>query len=615
MMMNKQFRFLLARDYSSLSIGVLITILTAMSSTAAKNLVIIAGPRQERIQEFFYEHATASETSTEKSETMRGWRWPVLRDEDIDQLQRDSAMGLKVSRHNIFDLLFRSKNDSVTQEMLMEAIRGSWENSTHGIILGEERFGKVGINPVTSDDALKIIYRLMENLSIRAKDVTLVLIYDTPRIEQWASIWHQQPTYGKYSDFLCKSDEAEERFEYLDTTMNPFKLSTIYRDHGWNVIVLDEGGVRGSGFDTSHAIACNVMGVSCEEGWITGLKEETSKPLPSYQINELDDKAKQDLEEFFLLRDCLYKQDLQIESGQKEFQIVNQEFVWKNCRKHYSFELRDKVNDVNFFSNAVQSQKSCGDEIVDLSAILASTNTTSFENLLWSMIFASIFFLAAATGILFIRNKRGENIKGKVDGFSLNNIFWRKSAHSVSQETTDRPRSLCNACKFVRVDPNCIFCQGGRRQTSSDMGKEIERRIKQHQAANLVGVNDEAEDMDVVIPQVSCLKKTAEVTSGSVSPSSNTVDLHQRWPPKSTASKDASHFDMNLRRTRSQSKNGRAKKDEEKQKSKVVRKLKQLLVLKTEARDKIFAVTEPRTFSPGDNLQVISFDEDDNTYV
>lgn len=584
--MNKRFRWLLGGDYSFLLIAIAITFSTTMSSKAAKHLVLIAGPRQEGIQEFFYQLATGLETSSKRSESLRGWRWPILREEDLDLLLREKVEETNVSRHNDFDLLFRRKNDSVIQEVLMEAIRYSWEKSTHGIMLGEERFGKVGVNPFTSDDALKVIYRLMENLSIRTKDVTLVLIYDTPRIEQWASVWREQSTYEKYNDFLCKSNEADERFEYIDTAMNPFKLAKVYRQHGWNVVVLDEDGVRRSGFDPAHAIACNILGVSCEEGWITGLKEEISRPLPSYEINELDEDNKHELEQLFLLRDCCYKEDLELRSGTKEFQIVNQDSIWRDCRNKYDFELREKIRDVHFFLNVIQSQKGCEREFVDLSDILSSTNVSSFEKLLWPIIFSSILFLAIVSGVLFIREKHGKNIRNEFDGLFRDSNFWRrKSTNPMPPDTADRSKSSCNACKFVRFDPNCIFCHDGKRLTSSEIGKEVERRMKQYQTRNLVGVTDEAEGENEVGPQVSS------------APASHLQEA----------------FDMNLRNTRSESKKRRKK--EQREKSKAVRKFNELLVLKTESEDKVYTLTEPSDFSSGDNLQTIFFDEDDDIYV
>ena len=628
--MNKTSRLVLCRDSSLLLVVVAMTFLMAMPSKASKQLVLIAGARQEGIQEFFYQHATNLAISTKSSESLNEWSWPSVRDEDYDLLLRESARRTnKVSRHNIFDLLFQEESNSVIQQVLMNVIRDSWENSTNGIILGEQRFGNVGVDKFTSDDALKIIYRLMENLSITTKDVTLVLIYDTPRIQQWASIWHRESRYEAYSNFLCKSDEDDKRFKFLETTMHPFKLSKVYREHGWNVAILDEKGVRKSGFDPAHAIACDVLGVDCKKGWITGLKAETSRALPSYEINDLDENEKYELEQLFLLRDCIYKHDLKHESGTKEFQIVSQELIWKDCRNDYASEFRENISDVDFFMNAIQSQEGCGREFVDLSDVLAYANSTSFEKLFWSILFSSILFLAMMSGILYVRYERGKNIGNKFDGLFRSISFWRKKSTTPKPpDLTDRRNTICNACKFVRFDPNCMFCKDGKRLSSTEIGKEVERRILQQQAVNIVGMSDEAKNSNELSPSYAdniqaafgCMPPLTETRKSS----SNNVGIDDVRPAISASSRNfggdtcvnTSHFDMNLRMTKNKTEKRRNKKEKELvQKSKVVKKLKELLVLKNEDGKTVYSIADPGSFSADDNLRIISFEEEDKVFV
>ena len=141
----------------------------------------------------------------------------------------------------------------------------------------------------------------MENLSVTSKkDVTIVLIYDSPRIGQWASIWREQSK--SYEDFLCNDNEVHKLYEYVDTTMNPFKVASVYREQGWKVIVIDEDGIRKSGLDPAHSIACNVLkGVTCVDGWVDGLQGEISTvAIEPYGIGELDEDSQDDLEQLFV---------------------------------------------------------------------------------------------------------------------------------------------------------------------------------------------------------------------------------------------------------------------------------------------------------------------------
>ena len=149
---------------------------------------------------------------------------------------------------------------------------------------------------------------------------------------------------------------------------------------------------------------------------------------------------------------------------------------------------------------------------------------------------------------------------------------------------------------------------------------------------NFDGVTDETKEENDIEPQASNvppahLQEAPEVSYGLTSPSaniatasSNTIDLNHIWPSKSMVSEhfvranciDTSHFDMNLRKIKSQSKERqKQKKEEQMQKSKVVRKLKELLVLKTESGENVYKITKPSE----DNLQIITFEEDDNKYV
>jgi len=600
-------------------------------SRKSKQLVLIAGARQEGIKEFFYQFASGLGEDAEKYESLRGWRWPKLRQEDFELLRRESNAGTIVSEHNIFELLFRNKNDSVVQQVLMKAIRDGWNNSTNGLILGEERFGSIGENPFTSDDALKTIHRLIENLSIEAKDVTIVLLYDTPRIKQWASVWNENSAYKEYSDFICQDNEADKRFEYTDTTMNPFKLATVYKEHGWNVAIVDEDGVRRSGSDPAHAIACNILQADCEKGWIADLKEKTSAPLPSYEINELEEDEKHELEELFLLRDCLYKQDL--ERGANGFQIVNRFSIWKNCRSHYDFELQEKIRDIDFFLEALRSQRDCDSDLVDLSEILAFARTTSIDAFLLPIILVSIFIVLSLLGILIMQKKYGTKCRNDFYGSFRERIFRRRKStnHMPPDVVSQQPKPLCNACKFVRFDPNCIFCRDGKRLRTSEIGKEVERRIKEQQTWSRGGaINGTIYDRDagphVPGTPTSHSLENSEVCNGQKSGlikassfvSSTTMDLNNMWSHKNPNPRniDTSHFDLNLRKTRNQSKKKGKTKENGKQKSKVVSKLKELLVLKAEeSGENFYPATSPTNFACGENLQTITFEEDNDIYV
>ncbi len=604
---------------SFLLVAIAVTTLLTMPSHAAKELVLVAGTRQEGIRDFFYEHSADFETK----EGLQEWTWPTLHDEDYKLVKRESATWTKVWRQNVFGLLFEEETNSIIQQTLMEAIRESWDNSSKGIILGEEKFANVGVQSlVGSDDALKVIYRLMENLSITPKDVTLVLIYYAPRVEQWASIWHDESTYQSYANFVCKLDEDDERSEFLDTTMNPFRLSKVYREHGWKVVVVDEAGVRKSGLDPAHAVACDILGVSCKKGWVAGLENEASKDASSYDVPELNENEKEELEALFLLRDCVYKHDLEQE---KEFEVLHQKVVWKDCRNHFASDLREKMKDVDYVLSAIQSQMGCGDESVNLSEILASANSSSFRKRIWAAMCFSIFFLAIILRILYIQHQK--NSANNHDGIFRNFSLRRKKP----KRSAGGSKSLCNACKFVRVDPNCIFCGDGTHKSSSAMGKEVERRIKQQRDAVILGTTVEIKDRKEEQAQLPKLAapysdNTSAAGLNSLVTTSKTdnfqLDTNNSSQPNVESSQklsgggiDTSHFDINLRNTSKRRKMKTKKKDKEGEKKKKVVSTMSLLVVKVVDGKKVYSIAEPSDISSAENLQSMGFEEDDKVYV
>ena len=551
-----------------------ITFLMAMQSVVAKHLVLLAGPRQKGIRDFFYQHASGSDGS----ESLHGWRWPTVSDEDFELLLLESAAKDEISKHDIFRLLFDEEQNSLVQQVLLDAIRESYDNSVHGIILGEEWFGNVGVDQFSSNDASKIINRLMQNLSITTRDVTIVLVYETPRIQEWASIRHKESNDQSYHDFLCNSDDEDEHLKHLETTMNPFRLSKIYREHGWNVAVVDEEGVRNSGYDPAHAIACEILDVSCDEGWVAGMKDETSKAPGSHSMNELNEYEKEELEQLFLSRDCLYKQELEVDIGTNQFQIVNQENIWSDCKKHYSFEFKKAMGDVDFFLDAIRSQRGCGRADVDLSEVLAAGNSSNLTTALWLLIFGSIFCLAGASGILLVRFKKGKEDTRKGDG------LFRKDS-------------------FSRFDPKCVLSAQGKRITSSESGKETERRAKEEQSSNIALATDETKSSDDFDPHIPSF-----------------VDFEPQMPQfvAATANTMASGFlhgsiFVGTTRVDADRRNRvrRGKKDKE-QKSKAVKKLNELLALKNGDGGRFNASTGR---SSDENLQTIVFDEIDKVYV
>ena len=57
--------------------------------------------------------------------------------------------------------------------------------------------------------------------------------------------------------------------------MNPFGVAKSYTDAGYHVVMVDLDAVRKQGLDEEHVIGCEVLGVSCKDGFIIGLADES----------------------------------------------------------------------------------------------------------------------------------------------------------------------------------------------------------------------------------------------------------------------------------------------------------------------------------------------------
>lgn len=324
---------------------------------SGKKLVVFVGPHETEagdVLAFFESHA-----STNTSSSLTGWAWPTI---------KSDLLSGKAS-HRIFDGLVTSAGNSGVQEVLIDGIVDAWKNADNGVIIGSLDFDKVGENPDTGYDGLAAARRVVDALGISGEDVLVVTTYRSPRIDQWSLLWSNHFEAELYEDFICSDAQAEKRWEWLDTAMNPFMIAKKYYDEGWEVAVIDQEGTVKAGKDISHVIACDFMkGVDCQNGWVTGLENDTIDHVSGFEIDSLDETDRRNLEELFLQRDCYYKYEL---SDQIGFQIVHQHATWSTCsNQHKAFYKQ--FTDTDFLLNAIQSQKNCESAEVDVPDMLES---------------------------------------------------------------------------------------------------------------------------------------------------------------------------------------------------------------------------------------------------
>lgn len=363
------------------------------------------------IESFFY-RAAAGHASDDADRTitvgLKDWLWPHINsgvvissnsttivnteplDDDNNNVEAndddDDSVELPVNEeqvaalpYKIFGKLVTEPNDELLQQEILEGIRKAWNtNGINGVVLGTEWFDKVADEEVeeietiiTEEDdeqrweemsawfksqalfrrngGLLAMKKIVDYLEIHPRDVTVVLNYRTPRIDQWISIWSAveaslpdiddadtvknddvvENGQQRYAEWLCNKDLKYDIIELLATQMNPLNAAEAFVREGWNVKLIDMGGVNEARREISHVIACDVLTGHCNDGQLFCHKtDHPSENELSGDIFELSTEAKLQAETLFQYRDCAFQETL--ESSQN-FEILYKSSIWSEC--------------------------------------------------------------------------------------------------------------------------------------------------------------------------------------------------------------------------------------------------------------------------------------------
>ena len=275
----------------------------------AKQVVVFAGPDRssaEEVELFFHQYANGWTHGNPKSKALRRWFWP--------------SHPNGVESEHVFDLLVTdpsSYNDDTWSmaDLVLEHISDRFEESENGIILGSERFDQVG--PVAEYDAMSVLTNVLDYIQVPASNVTVILNYKTPRLEQWISIWQNSQGQGQsYQDFMCQSylDKAlrKERMSMIGASMNAMNAAYEFLRKGWNVRLIDLEGVNSHKRGVTHVIGCDILLGECEHGNLYAHEAHaTATEVVPDIIDELGKTESQKIEKLFRYRDCGYQDILQ----------------------------------------------------------------------------------------------------------------------------------------------------------------------------------------------------------------------------------------------------------------------------------------------------------------
>jgi len=319
----------------------------------AKKLYFFAGPHKSAstsVEKFFSKWANKGfESNHPHSRALQYWRWPTF----------DSSGDAKQ-----YGKLVKKKDDKVYLSKALNVIQASFLESDNGVFLGTEEFDQVG--PDKWLDAMPVMEAIVDKLGVDHKDIKVVLNYRTPRVDQWISIWkHAGEEYAgaSYEDFMCKAhandDDKKYRFSMIGAEMNPLNAAKVFLERGWQVTLLDMGGVEKEGKHIVHTIGCEVLMGGCENGILGSLQDYLpQKNAVEKDFNELNEEETAKIEKLFQSRDCAYQSQLQkyIDKGQME--VLHQDSLWDECTSDDDYYKKFKDN-TGMMYNALLGQLEC----------------------------------------------------------------------------------------------------------------------------------------------------------------------------------------------------------------------------------------------------------------
>jgi len=293
---------------------------------ASRKIVFFAGPHKAAatsVEEWFYNFYTKEDSD---HFALRHWKWPIVEGPKADKLEEP---------WKIFQQLVMAPDDLEMKEEIMVSIQETFDESETGIILGTEAFDQVG--KFASRDAVGTMNQILQRLGVAKEEVTVVINYRTPRLDQWISVW-KHGRFSSYRDFMCGSQQFEqlrkERIEALATLMDPLYMAQTYVKEGFQVRLIDMQGVDAAGKDIVNVIVCDILGGKCllNDGIVYGHRgDETHFNVEEKDFQELTEEQRDEAEKLFRARDCAFREYL---SEHPKFEVGYQDQLWSDCDEH-----------------------------------------------------------------------------------------------------------------------------------------------------------------------------------------------------------------------------------------------------------------------------------------
>jgi len=332
-----------------------------------KHLYVLAGPRRSAttsVADFFYQYARGPQPDRKHGKIyhpLAKFRWPMVYGPASNKTDTDTPF-------KRFNSLVTDYGNKALRTEILDAIKRDWElDAVTSIIFGGEEFDQVGAEAKEGYDALRAVRDVVDYIGAKPGCVTVILSYRDPRFEHWVSLYggamEKSGNEMPYNEHMCKEESTTLRLQELGTSLNPMYVAESYLNEGWQVNMVDMGGVDKKGTDIAHTIACDIMGGICDDdGWVKGHTEEVfSNKLLQYDFDHLPKEETALSEKLFLYRDCAFQEDLE---KSQWFSVIKQEGIWTDCEHDKNHEwiyqsFRDPTTGTKLFYDALLSQVDC----------------------------------------------------------------------------------------------------------------------------------------------------------------------------------------------------------------------------------------------------------------
>ena len=282
-----------------------------------QRICILAGPHKtgtSSVQANLYRWSKSTVNFTDSKfsqlpEPILNWVWPVpvsianIEHNDTHSWNWTPSKAFYPMMEVLMDEKRHPKKRSLFQlftpkeilHMYHDTISSYW-NEGHNIVLGSEAMDMIDKLPEGPSMLRNITDHVLPD-TIDGDQVTVVVMYRTPKSKHLISMWHEN----------CNQPRPDNKFyEWITTTENTLgaldalgMVELFLNETNWNVALIDLNGLRKDNFDISNFVACKVLGEDCvgkipiclkgSEPVVANVRGDKRPPnVPNKTIDEMD---------------------------------------------------------------------------------------------------------------------------------------------------------------------------------------------------------------------------------------------------------------------------------------------------------------------------------------